>query len=360
MLSTETKRILNDPELIAKRDAWFDIMRSVHAGGGPTNMIIAGLGGAIPRTDTLYTEPEVWMEEALEELARLAAAGGAEKVFHPLAVWPAIYSTHFVAGLFGAEVFQKSGQWYNSRLSHAVGELKMPDWRSNEQWKLTEHIMSAFTAQEVALPLFAPSIPSSALNVAVDLYGAEVLIAMLEEPEAVAHDLAIINGIIVGMHRQFRKSIPEKQLQPASPHVRTQPPGSGHLCGCSSQLVSPQLYEKFIMSLDDAVLSVYPNGGLIHLCGEHRHLIPLFAGMKNLKSVQLNDRAAEHLADYVKGLREDQVIYLHPCPGMPLDRAKEIAGNRRMVICCDLNLAPGMKPEELDSVEARRKHIAYW
>ena len=71
---------------------------------------------------------------------------------------------------------------------------------------------------------------------------------------------------------------------------------------------------------------------MIHLCGSHSQLIPLFAKMENLKSVQVNDRAAEDLEYYVQGLREDQVIYLHPCPGMPVERGMEIAKDHRMVV----------------------------
>jgi len=54
--------------------------------------------------------------------------------------------------------------------------------------------------------------------------------------------------------------------------------------------------------------------------------------MENLKCVQINDRAAEELEYYVQGLREDQVIYLYPCKGIPIERALEIAGDKRMVI----------------------------
>ena len=92
------------------------------------------------------------------------------------------------------------------------------------------------------------------------------------------------------------------------------------------------------MPLDDALLGVYPHGGMIHLCGSHGHLIPLFAQMPHLKSVQLNDRASEDLALYAAGLREDQVIYLIPCPGMPLEKGLEIARGRKLVVNADVSL----------------------
>ena len=57
------------------------------------------------------------------------------------------------------------------------------------------------------------------------------------------------------------------------------------------------------------------------------------AGVKHLKSVQLNDRAAEGLEQYAKQLREDQVIYLNPCAGMPPEKALPILRGRKAVIC---------------------------
>ena len=86
------------------------------------------------------------------------------------------------------------------------------------------------------------------------------------------------------------------------------------------------------MPLDNALLGIYPHGGMIHLCGAHEHLLPLFAKMENLKSVQLNDRASEGLEHYVKELREDQVIYLIPCKGMPIEKALEIAKGKKLIV----------------------------
>ena len=86
------------------------------------------------------------------------------------------------------------------------------------------------------------------------------------------------------------------------------------------------------MPLDDALLGVYPHGGLIHLCGSHTQLIPLFAKMPHLKCVQLNDKAAEDLKFYVDGLRDDQVIYFNPCEGISTKQALQIAGEKKIGI----------------------------
>jgi hypothetical protein len=72
---------------------------------------------------------------------------------------------------------------------------------------------------------------------------------------------------------------------------------------------------------------------MIHLCGSHAQHLPVFRNMKSLHAVQVNDRAAEDLQLYFDGLREDQVIYLNPCAGMTIDKAMEITGGRRLVLC---------------------------
>ena len=54
--------------------------------------------------------------------------------------------------------------------------------------------------------------------------------------------------------------------------------------------------------------------------------------MKNLRSLQLNDRAAEDLALYMEGLRDDQILYVMPCEKMPVERIVDISKGERVVL----------------------------
>ena len=247
-------------------------------------------------------------------------------------MYNSIYGVHFVDRIFGCEVFFQDGQWYNRYLKNEVGQLQKPDLENNETWALAKRIACAFLDAKVTAPLFEMPVIASPLNIAVNLYGEEILVAMLMDPEAAHHDLKIINEVLTELHQWYRAHIPQQQLQPVVACGRCQPPGHGQICGCTSQLLSPGLYEEFIMPLDDALLGVYPHGGLIHLCGSHTQLIPLFAKMPHLKCVQLNDKAAQDLPFYVDGLRDDQVIYLNPCEGMSTKQALQIAGDKKIVI----------------------------
>jgi hypothetical protein len=76
---------------------------------------------------------------------------------------------------------------------------------------------------------------------------------------------------------------------------------------------------------------------MMHLCGAHTHLISAFRSMPHLRAIQVNDKAAWNLREYFTELREDQIIYLNQCPGMPLEEALQITGGRRLVLPETLN-----------------------
>lgn len=332
---TGIRKPLNNPELIAYHTEWFVKMRNLFEGPDTAPLYLGGIIGQAGQPELLYSNPELWTEQVLNNLEERAAEvmePAAAKRFIPLCIEGGIYGVHFIDRIFGAEVFFQDGQWYNRYLKNEVGELQKPDLEHDETWNLARRIAKAFLDSGVTVPLFGLPTIASTLNIAVNLYGEEILVAMLMEPEAAEHDLRIINEVLMELHEWYLQHIPLNQLQPVISWERTQPPGYGQLCGCTTQLLSPQLYEEFILPLDNALLGVYPNGGMIHLCGSHSQLIPLFAAMENLKSVQLNDRAAEELELYVQGLRPDQVIYLNPCEGMPAERALEIAAGHKLVV----------------------------
>ncbi len=341
MLSEAARAVLNDEGRIARRDEWFSRMSDLFDGRkNPYNdRYVFTLRGIVPRPadrDLPYTEPERWVEECLELIA--ARPECTDNRFSPDCVEYPIYGVHFIDRILGANVFFKDGQWNASYLTTPIGELSFPDLEKDETWQLARRATEAFLAAGVKLPLFGLPTLSSALNILINLYGQEALIAMAEEEEGVEHDLAVINDLIRTLHRWYREHLPERQLQPVISWARTQPPGYGQLCGCSTHLISGPMYETYIEPLDDALLGEYPHGGMIHLCGAHLQHLAAFRRMKNLRAVQLNDRAAADFAAYHKELREDQIIYLNPCKEMSAEEAIRISGGERLVLCVPSSL----------------------
>ena len=334
-LSSEAHEYLNNESLIAERDMWFSRMRDLFEGRENEYNCkkVFTLHGIVPRprdNSYLYTAPEDWVTDCLELM--LTQRGSGDEGFTPVCVEYPPYGVHYIDKMLGAKVYHHAGQWNADYLTSPIGSLEMPDLDRDETWQISKRAVKAFLDADVKLPLFGLPTLSSPLNILLNLYGQEALIAMYDDEDAVRHDLDVINTLIRTLHRWYIDNIPKEQLQPVLSWCRTQPPGYGQLCGCTTQLLGKGLYDEFIAELDDAILGEYEHGGMIHLCGSHTQHMETFRNMKNLRSVQLNDRAAEDLELYLRGLRDDQIIYVNPCAGMPTDRIIDISKGERIVL----------------------------
>jgi len=337
VISRQAHKILNDPERIMHRNLWFKRLEHLFDNEPDAYLqqnvfAVDGILGISYDRDLIYTDPEAWVVESLENLAENIDLARSDLMFKPACMESALFGVHFTDKIFGADVFFQDDQWYNRPLPISIGSLLYPDLEENPVWTLAKRVALAFVEQDVCLPLFGLPTIASALNIGVNLFNEEILAAMLSDPEAAAHDLAVINRLLCDMHTWYRRHIPVMQLQPVISWNRTQPPGYGQLCGCTTQLVSSGLYRAMVSALDDALLAVYPNGGMIHLCGAHTHLISVFRDMPHLRAIQINDRAAADIKKYFEGLRSDQVIYLNPCEEMSIEEGVAITGGKRLVI----------------------------
>jgi hypothetical protein len=234
------------------------------------------------------------------------------------------------------ELHGEKENWQAEYLRCPVGQLDDPDIGAHPSFRLAQRLAAAFVNAGVSVPLFAPPVLSSPLNIGLNLFGQDLLAAMLSEPDRARLDLRMITDTILRLHAWFQEHVPFAQLQMVETCGRVQPPGHGQICGCSTQLLSAGQYAEFIAPLDQEILSRYPGGGMIHLCGSHSQHIPVWKAMTSLRAVQLNDRAAEDTALFFNGLRPDQILYVNPCDAMPVSRIMEITGGRRTVIVGDI------------------------
>jgi hypothetical protein len=333
-------QILTDPELVAVRQAWEQRLRELFDGHIFDPPLY--LWGRIwtGKTD-MYEDPAKRVSEALEEIEEKIGKHRDkitdETIFRPAMVGSALHGVHFTDKIFGADVYELDGRkdnWQVNYLTSAVGSLERPDLETNATWAAAKGFAQAFVDSGATFPVLQLPTIGSVLNTALNLYGQEILVTMMIDPAAVHHDLDIINDITLDIHDWYRANVPHDSLHQVAAVGRYQPPGSGQLCGCSTQLISAEQYREFVAAYDDALLSRYPNGGMIHLCGSHTQHIDTWREMKSLTSLQLNDRASEDLEIYLEKLPE-KVYYVLPFEGMPLEKIDELAKHHKIVICSE-------------------------
>ncbi len=88
------QKILNDPELKNIRDHYMNRLQNLFDGKPGENVfVLSGINGE-GKTD-LYTEPEKWLYEALDDLTEKADSLKDEIIFRPLSINPWPYGVHF-------------------------------------------------------------------------------------------------------------------------------------------------------------------------------------------------------------------------------------------------------------------------
>ncbi len=333
-MKAETRAKLCDPELLEARESHFSRLQALYAGKTLDRpFVLNGIVGNSPANP--YAEPERWLDQALDSLAVQSERATDPVVFRPLVLEFGPYGVHFIDRIFGAHVYPAQDQWWVDYLESPIGELEYPDLEEDDTWQLAKTLAESFVNRGVTVPLFGLPTLSSALNIGVNLYGEEFVVSMLTKPDAALHDLRLINQLICDLHRWYLANIPLEQLQPVVAAGRCQPRGFGQLCGCTCHLLPADMYKEFVAPLDDELLSIYPNGGMIHLCGVHTQHIPIWREMRSVRAIQVNDRASEDLEIYFNELRDDQIIYLNPTPTMTAERAMEITEGQRIVFVAD-------------------------
>lgn len=335
--------ILNDKELLAIRDAHLLRANAVVRGEAclpvfrmcNTGIAMSG-DGTVDGVD-IMVEPELWMRSVLNELVRMVGDAYDETTLRLLIVdcITPLFSSRFMDKIYGAEVWYEAiGQtWVAGGLTTPVGTLEYPDIDDHPAYQALERAVRAFAEAEVRLPYIMPPALGSPLNTAVNLYGSRFLEEVYDCPDSAHHDLRILADVQTDLARRIRGMVPPNQLIDFTPII----PCFNHFAGCTTQLVSADMYRDVFMPYDEEVCANFTNGGIVHLCGSSIHHIPSFRAMEHLRGVEVTNynHRWEDFEQYYSGLRDDQIIILNAA-GMGddaevLDRIERLTGGRRIV-----------------------------
>lgn len=339
----KVREILSDPELIGIRKYHEDRLTALFNGEKLDQpMFISGLStrlNHLPDDDI----KEI-VRNQMQDLAKIAEYSKDKEIFKSLALGTWLYGVHFVDKIFGAETMWTgqtedkewdTSRWWAHNIKTKVGALEMPDYKNSFAFKAYAKTIEAYKSWNVTVPYIQTQVLSSTVNVFLNIYGSDGQADLLLEPKKAKKDIGIITDLIYELHKWSIENIPKDQYSPILNGIRGMPQGYGQICGCASQLVSAEVYRNYFAPSDEKIFSLYPNGGLIHLCGSSTQHIPLWRKMMCMRAFQLNDRASEDYEQYFNELREDQIIYLEPTKTMTIEKAMKISGGKRTVFVAD-------------------------
>lgn len=280
----------------------------------------------------MLEQPRAWLEDVLSDMAEHVDEAGDEVTFRPLVIELDALGVHFIDALFGAPVYFRDGQVWSEGLPGELVALEMPDL--SDARPLQQALELARLAVETSQGRLLVSVPvlSCPINIGMNLYGGSLLEAMMLAPERAARALRIITDVIAAATRAFMEVIPEPIRCGFVASNRYAPAGFTELDGCATHLLSGVHYQRFVAPLDRELLQLAPRGGMLHLCGAHTQHLPAWREMRELRAVQLNDRATEDLESYCASLRTDQVLYVSPTPLFPVERILAVTEARRLVL----------------------------
>jgi len=316
-------------------------------GGDPLPHVpsVAGrlYGGSHPLTGgneiDMLREPDAWLDDVLRDMRAHIDEASDPLTFRPLSIELDALGVHFIDAILGAQVYVRGGQVWSDPLPYDLSELSMPDLSRSQVLHDALHLAERAAGVSQAELLIALPVFSCAINIGINLFGERLLLALADRPEVAKESLARINRVILHCVHAFRNVVPAEIMRNSVAGTRYAPVDFGQVDGCATHLVSSSQYHTYFEELDNAVLSLWPHGGMMHLCGQHVQHIPAFKRMRSLRSLQLNDRASEDFEAYYKGLRPDQLFYVGPTATMTVDRILEISQGRRVVLQCPLQQA---------------------
>ncbi len=348
MLSQQTLDKLNDPALLAMDAKHMQRMEALYAGQDDHSDLYILYGTSAP-LDTFDdgTPLDEKMEAALDELAGSADLLTDETTYRPLVINADMFGVHFIDNIFARDSYGVETKWGHRADEFKVGSLKSLDLDNDPYWQMAKAATLKFLDYDVPLVRITPICLANSLNTAMNLYGQSLLMAFYDNPEGVRHDFGLINDAIVKMHQWYRDTIPHERLSTIAGTVRMMPSGHGHLDGCSTQMLSPELYDEFVADLDEAITSTWPQGSMLHLCGAHTQHLPTWSKMESLKAFQLCDGPNAELDVYYAESRDDQIVYVGPTPRISMERIMDLTGGWRIIIADDIY-------KKLDTVPQRR------
>ena len=145
------------------------------------------------------------------------------------------------------------------------------------------------------------------MDTAEQLWGSEILIALMEEPELVGALMEIIVQAMLSLDRRYRPLTHDRLSPSGCTQHGYNIPGRLLIRDDSSVLVSPETYRRVIGPHDGALLEQV-GGGSIHFCGNGSQLIEPMLELPSVRGLDFGEPGKMDVAGIYARCRERRVV----------------------------------------------------
>ncbi len=165
-----------------------------------------------------------------------------------------------------------------------IGDLALPDLDRSEVWKRTqkqiEYLMENYGHVETYVNLMGIQ------NIAMDLMGQELMVSYYTSPEEVEELLDKITRLSIEVGRRF-KVLSDDVSGGVTAVVRQTCPQVYLTSNCSVEMISNDLYEKFLLKYDQMLADEFVHFG-VHHCGKSmEHVVDGYSKLKGLEFAEV-------------------------------------------------------------------------
>lgn len=190
--------------------------------------------------------------------------------------------------LMGCEVIYQSDNSPQVVCKHLdeeeIDSVQVPDLEKSDVWKRTQtqidYLKNTYGHVETYVNL------QGIQNIAMDLMGQEVLMAYYTAPEAVDHLLAKITEMSIDVGRRFYQ-LSDDISGGVTAVVRDTLPKVYLTSNCSVEMVSNDIYERFLLKYDQKLADTFTHFA-VHHCGRSmEHVVDGYSKLHNLEFAEV-------------------------------------------------------------------------
>ncbi|OHB49651.1 MAG: hypothetical protein A2Y10_05685 [Planctomycetes bacterium GWF2_41_51] len=142
-------------------------------------------------------------------------------------------------------------------------------------------------------------------NTAQLLAGNKIFLDIYDDIDFVCSLLAAVTSFMIKSVKKLKEAIGEG---PESFYLQgVQIPGGARICNCSTDMISPDFYQKYLMPHDIHFFEAL-GGGMMHICGNNSHCIQHFNRIEKLYALEVNFNYLD-VFRVSEMLREDVVLF---------------------------------------------------